>query len=157
MIEYRHGPDALGDAIAGGVVYRGTAIPELRGKFIFGDTTTGHVWYADVNEMMKSDDDNPETVAPMHEVHVAWNDPADDPDHGQQTYSTMLPIVEAAYHARGGKSAHLPGRAASAPSGRVDLRFGVDRRGEIYFLTKSDGVIRKVTGTVAASPSSMGR
>jgi hypothetical protein len=146
VIEYKHGPDALGDAIAGGVVYRGTAIPQLRGKFIFGDTTTGHVWSADVKEMIAADDDKPETMASIHEVHVAWDDPSDD--RGLQTYATMLPVVEAAYHARGGKSVHLPGRAASAPNGRVDLRFAIDRRGEIYFLTKSDGVIRAVTGVM---------
>jgi hypothetical protein len=154
VIEYKHGPDALGDAIAGGVVYRGKAIPELRGKFIFGDTTTGHVWYADMNEIIAADDDNPSTMAQMHEVRVAWDDPADDPNRGAQTYSTMFPIVEAAYHTRGGKSVHLPGRAASAPNGRVDLRFAIDRQGELYFLTKSDGTIRAVTGVVTGTSSS---
>jgi hypothetical protein len=156
VIEYKHGPDALGDAIAGGVVYRGKAIPELRGKFIFGDTTTGHVWAADVEEMIAADDDKPETLAPMHEVRVSWDDPADNPNRGAQTSATMVPVVEAAYHARGGKSVHLPGRAASAPNGRVDLRFALDRQGELYFLTKSDGVIRAVTG-VTATPSSAAR
>jgi len=149
VIEYKHGPDALGDAIAGGVVYRGSVIPQLRGKFIFGDTTTGHVWAADVNEMIAADDDRPETLAQMREGQVSWDDPADNPNRGVQAYSTMFPIVEAAYHARGGKSVHLPGRAASAPNGRVDLRFALDRQGELYFLTKSDGTIRSVTGVVA--------
>jgi hypothetical protein len=157
VIEYKHGPDALGDAIAGGVVYRGATIPELRGKFIFGDTTTGHVWYADMREMIAADDGDPSTMAQMHEVHVAWDDPGDDPNRGPQTYSTMLPIVESAYHARGGQSLHLPGKAASAPNGRVDVRFAIDRQGEIYLLTKSDGVIRAVTGAKtggsASSPS----
>ena len=157
VIEYKHGPDALGDAIAGGVVYRGRAIPELRGKFIFGDTTTGHVWYADVNEMIAADDDNPTTLATMHEVQVAWDDPADKPNRGAQTFSTMFPIVEAGYHARGGKSAHLPGKAASAPNGRVDLRFAIDRQGELYFLTKSDGTIRRVTAVAGADSPSAGR
>jgi Glucose / Sorbosone dehydrogenase len=158
VIEYKHGPDALGDAIAGGVVYRGAAIPELRGKFIFGDTTTGHVWYADVTDMIAADDDDPRTLAQMHEVHIAWDDPGDQPNRGVQTYPTMFPIVEAAYHTRGGKSPHLPGRAASAPNGRVDLRFAIDRQGEIYFLTKSDGTIRAVTGVVpGGSPPSSAR
>ena len=154
VIEYKHGPDALGDAIAGGIVYRGNAIPQLRGKFIFGDTTTGHVWSADVNEMIAADDDDPRTMAPMHEVQVSWDDPADQPNRGVQTYSTMFPIVEAAYHTRGGKSVHLPGRAASAPNGRVDLRFAIDRQGELYFLTKSDGTIRAVTGVVTGAATS---
>ena len=158
VLQYRHGPDALGDAIAGGVVYRGTKIPGLRGKFIFGDTTTGHVWYADVKEMMAADDEDPRTMAQMHEAQVAWDDPADDPNRGVQTSSTMFPIVEAAYHARGGKSLHLPGKAASAPNGRVDLRFAIDRQGEIYFLSKSDGTIRAVTAVAAGTaPSSAAR
>lgn len=157
VLQYRHGADALGDAIAGGFVYRGTAIPELRGKYIFGDTTTGHVWYADMQEMAAADDEDPRTLAAMHEVRIAWDDPADDPNRGAQTYSTMFPIVEAAYHARGGKSLHLPGKAASAPNGRVDLRFALDRQGELYFLTKSDGTIRAVTGTVTAGSGSAAR
>jgi hypothetical protein len=154
VIEYKHGPDALGDAIAGGVIYRGSALPQLRGKFIVGDTTTGHVWYADVNDMIAADDDKPDTIAKMREVQIAWDDAGDNPDRGVQAYSTMFPVVEAAYHARGGKSVHLPGRATSAPNGRVDLRFAIDRQGEIYFLTKSDGVIRVVTAATIGSSTS---
>jgi hypothetical protein len=154
IIEYKHGADALGDAIAGGVIYRGSALPQLRGKFIFGDTTTGHVWYADVSDMIAADDEKPDTIAKMREVQIAWDDAGDNPDRGVQTYSTMFPVVEAAYHARGGKSVHLPGRATSAPNGRVDLRFAIDRQGEIYFLTKSDGVIRVVTAATIGSSTS---
>jgi hypothetical protein len=87
-------------------------------------------------------------------VQIAWDDAGDNPDRGVQTYSTMFPVVEAAYHARGGKSVHLPGRATSAPNGRVDLRFAIDRQGEIYFLTKSDGVIRVVTAATIGSSTS---
>ncbi len=31
-------------AVTGGYVYRGTAIPELQGEYIFGDYSTGQVW-----------------------------------------------------------------------------------------------------------------
>ena len=58
----------------------------------------------------------------------------------------MFDVVRAGYHARGGRHADLPGTATLAPSGRVDLRFAVDRHGELYLLTKSDGMIRLVTG-----------
>jgi hypothetical protein len=74
-----------------------------------------------------------------------------------RTYPTLFPIVESAYHARGGKSLHLPGKAASAPNGRVDLRVAVDRQREIYFLTKSDGAIRAVTGVTGGGASSPSR
>jgi hypothetical protein len=35
--------------------------------------------------------------------------------------------------------------------GRVDLRFAEDNDGELYVLTKSDGMIRKVIGATAAT------
>jgi hypothetical protein len=63
----------------------------------------------------------------------------------------MRPIVEAAYRSRGGKA--LPGTATVAGAGRVDLRFGRDRSGELYFMSKSDGMIRRVTGVGAVRGS----
>lgn len=38
---YRHN---LGKSITGGYVYRGTKIPQLYGKYIFGDFVTGRIW-----------------------------------------------------------------------------------------------------------------
>jgi mono/diheme cytochrome c family protein len=40
-----------------------------------------------------------------------------------------------------------------AGQGRVDLRFAVDSAGELYLLTKSDGMIRKVVGARPAAAS----
>ena len=54
VIQYGHTPSG-GDAIAGGFVYRGTRIPELHGKYIFGDTSTGRMWCADFNEMVEAE------------------------------------------------------------------------------------------------------
>ncbi len=146
VVEYGHGPDG-GVAIAGGFVYRGTSIPELRGKYVFGDISTGRLWYADYADMLAADDSDPRTLAAIHELRVWWNDPADAPDRGNQAYPSMLPIVSAAYHARGGKHPILPGESRFAStSGRVDLRFAIDRDGELYLLSKSDGMIRRVAG-----------
>jgi len=131
VIAYSHGrAPGSGDAIAGGFVYRG--------KFIFGDITTGRLWWADPKEMVAADDGDPKTMAAMHEVKIAWNG---------ETYPTMSPIAEIGYHARGGKAEHLPG-AARTPGGRADVRFGIDAGGDLYILTKSDGVIRKVVAAV---------
>ena len=121
-----------------GFVYRGKAIPALRGKFIFGDITTGHVWWVDFKEMLAADDGDPKTMAEMHEVKIAWN---------QEVYGTMAPITEIVYHARGGKAEHLPG-FARVSGGRSDIRFAMDSGGELYILSKSDGMIRAI---VAAS------
>jgi len=39
--EYNH---KIGEAVTGGYVYRGSAIPALRGFYLFGDFTSGRVW-----------------------------------------------------------------------------------------------------------------
>ena len=38
---------ADGQAVTGGFVYRGKSIPELVGKYVFGDIATGALFYAD--------------------------------------------------------------------------------------------------------------
>ena len=136
VVAYKHASSASVDAIANGFVYRGKAIPALRGKFLFGDITSGRIWWAEMKEMVAADDGNPETMAAMHEVKIAWNG---------EVYPRMAPINEIAYHKRGGKAEHLPG-AGRVPGGRSDIRFGVDAAGEIYIMSKSDGVIRSVVG-----------
>jgi hypothetical protein len=40
-----------GIAIVGGFVYRGSAMPYLQGKYIFGDLNTGKIYFADVNDL----------------------------------------------------------------------------------------------------------
>jgi hypothetical protein len=150
VIEYPH-TQGGGDAIAGGFVYRGTALPDLRGKYVFGDISTGRIWYAEYNEMLAADDGNPATLARMNEAKVLWDNPSDAPDLGKQLYPTMYPIVEAAYHSRGGKDPDLPGRAVVSGAGRVDMRLAVDAAGELYILSKSDGMIRAVIAATGPS------
>ncbi len=143
VLQYGHDPSG-GDAIAGGYVYRGKAIPALQGKYVLGDTSTGRLWWADFKEMLAVDGTHPPRVAQLHELRVSWNG---------RVYPTLFGVVKAGYHARGGKHPELPGKATLAPSGRVDVRFATDRDGELYLLTKSDGMMRRVTG-LAASPRS---
>jgi hypothetical protein len=144
VIAYPHTKDG-GDAVAGGFVYRGTRLAALRGKYVFGDISTGKVWYADLKDMIAADDGKPETLAAMHPLSLEWNDPKDAPDAGNQTFDSMFPIVALAYHARGGKDPDLPGRSTVSGAGRADIRFAVDTDGELYIFSKSDGVIRAVT------------
>ncbi len=40
-----------GNAIAGGFVYEGKDIPELRGKYLFGDIPTGRLFYVNVSDL----------------------------------------------------------------------------------------------------------
>jgi Glucose / Sorbosone dehydrogenase len=146
VLQYGHSQIDGGDAIAGGFAYRGRKVSRLAGTFVFGDISTGRLWYSNIREMVTADDGVAQTLAPIHELPVWWDDPRDSPDRGKQRYPTLAPIVQAAYHARGGKDPDLPGTGAISGSGRVDLRFATDRAGELYLLSKSDGTIRIVTG-----------
>jgi hypothetical protein len=96
--------------------------------------------------MVKADDGRPETMAARHEIHIEWNSPVDTPDAGAVTYPTMFPIVAAAYHARGGLDPDLPGSSGVLGTGRADIRLAVDAAGELYVLSKVDGMIRQVVG-----------
>lgn len=139
VIAYGHIQGTGGDAVSNGFVYRGKAIPALQGKFIFGDITTGHVWWVDFKEMLAADDGDPKTMAEMHELKIAWN---------KEVYGTMAPITEGVYHARGGKGEHGPGFSRIS-GGRSDIRFGMDSDGELYILSKSDGMIRAIVSATA--------
>jgi hypothetical protein len=147
VIQYGHGPKG-GDSIGSGFVYNGKMIPALRGKYVFTDLTTGRIWYADYKAMLAADDGKAETTAALREVRLLWNDPHDSPDAGKKLYDSMFPIVEAAYHARGGKSPRLPGRDDLVMKGRADVRFSIDANGELYLYSKGDGVIRAVVEAI---------
>jgi mono/diheme cytochrome c family protein len=134
VVEYPHMSPNGGDAIAGGFIYRGRKVPALRGKLIFGDITTGRIWSAERADVLAADDSSPPTVAQIQELEVG-----------------LRRIVEATYRERGGKGEALPGAAGVSGRGRVDLRFAVDNEGELYLLTKSDGMIRKIVGARPAS------
>jgi glucose/arabinose dehydrogenase len=128
VIAYPH-TSSGGDAIAGGFIYRGKRIPALKGRLVFGDITTGRVWYAEMKDVLGADDGNATTLAPLHELDAG-----------------LRRLVEGTFRARGGRGDMLPGAAAVSGRGRVDVRFAEDNAGELYLLTKSDGMIREVVG-----------
>jgi glucose/arabinose dehydrogenase len=134
VVQYSHSRETGGDAIANGFFYRGSLVPALRDKLVLGDITTGKLWYANRPDVYAADDGKPATVAPIFEVE-----------------SDLRRLTEETYRKRGGKGDVLPGMGAVAGRGRVDLRFAEDEAGELYILTKSDGMIRKVVGARAAS------
>ncbi|HEX7978170.1 MAG TPA: PQQ-dependent sugar dehydrogenase [Gemmatimonadaceae bacterium] len=124
VVAYPHAPGG-GDAIANGFVYRGKRIPALKGTLVFGDITTGRIWYAHMKDVLAADDGNPLTLAPIHELGTR-----------------LRALSEETYKRRGGRAPSLPGRGAVAGAGRVDLRLAEDSDGELYALTKGDGMIR---------------
>ncbi len=146
VITYPH-TSAWGDAITNGFFYKGTAIPALQGKFVFGDITTGRVFCSKWEDMLAADDGVASTTAEVQPVTFLWDDPNDSPDAGLQYYDRFFGIVEEGYDFRGGVDSDLPGSATIAGAGRADIRLAVDAAGELYITSKSDGVIRSL-GTV---------
>lgn len=152
VIQYPHLTGG-GDAVSSGYVYRGKAFPALRGKFLFGDLSTGNVWYADFKEMLAADDENPKTQAEMHPMKISWAKPDWIKQGGSsEIYSSMAPVTESAYHARGGTAPGLPGFAKVPNGGRSDIHFWEDAEGELFIMSKSDGMIRQVVGASAGGP-----
>jgi glucose/arabinose dehydrogenase len=125
VAEYDHNPapgwnctSDVGVAVAGGFVYRGSDVPALRGKYVFGDLVNGWVFYTEADEMRRN-----RRPATLHRLHLftAAGQPVRMPE--------------------------LSGAGAPGDPNRVDLRFGTDARGELYLLAKANGRIWKVTGT----------
>jgi glucose/arabinose dehydrogenase len=58
------GTDA-GHAIVGGFVYRGTALPALRGKYVFGDLVDGRVFYTNATDMVRGTN-----LAPLFQLRI---------------------------------------------------------------------------------------
>lgn len=147
VIAYPH-TAPYGDAISSGLVYRGRAAPALGGRFVFGDITTGKLFHADFAAMLAAHAANgPASQAAIAPVSVEWDDPATG--EGPQTYSRFFEIVRAAYRARGGADADLPGGSTVSGTGRADIRLVADAEGELLVLSKSDGMIRGLTAVPA--------
>ncbi len=110
-----------GFAVGSGFAYRGDAIPELRGKYVFADIVVGRVFYIETDAL------TPGEPAPIKELRIAFD--------GRE---------------RGLKEvAGYPNTYRDPGSLRVDIRLGIDDAGELYLLTKGDGRIRKLVPAVA--------
>ncbi len=144
VLQYPHSPAlGYGDAVAGGFVYRGTRLPALQGKYVFGDITTGRLFHADLADLVAADDGNPATLARFHRLDLRWDNPRNPA--GPERFDRLYEIVADEYRARGGRDADLPGSATVSDltgGGRADIRLATDAAGELYVLSKSDGMIR---------------
>ena len=54
-----------GKAIVGGFVYRGNALPALRGKYVFGDLVDGRIFYTNETDMIRG-----QWRAPVHQLRL---------------------------------------------------------------------------------------
>jgi hypothetical protein len=157
-----------GDAISSGFVYRGTLMPELVGKFVYGDIVTGRLFYSDYAEMLASDDGVRTTVADIHELQVVYDSPLDaGPGLAKRR---LFDIVVDEFTHKGGDTnigyPALPGygnltggwrtggytsglrdyEGVLYPGGRADIRLALGGDGELYVLSKSDGMVRQLIG-----------
>jgi hypothetical protein len=144
-----------GRAIGSGFVYRGKLMPQLQGKYIFNDIVNGRLFYADLAEMFASHSVR-NKPAQIHELQVVYKSPNDNSsqDAGKRR---VYDIIADAYARKGGPS-DMSGRTGDLdPEGvpfgarRADVRLAMDGDGELYVLSKSDGMIRKLTAVVAPS------
>lgn len=103
-----------GNAVGSGFVYRGSAIPELQGKYLFADLVSARIFYIDVADL------SPGNPAEIQELRVTID--------GRQRSLIEVGGYPNTY-ARGY---------------RADLRLGIDTQGELYTLTKGDGWVRKL-------------
>jgi len=163
-----------GDSIGSGFVYRGKLMPQMRGKFIFNDMTTGRIFYTDLGEMIATHGQR-NHQAQIHELQIMYKSPY---DAASQTAvkRRMFDVVAETYAHKGGTPAQdrvLPGAAAATSGwrdeehkqpkadadgvayggGRADVRIAMGGDGEVYVLSKSDGMIRKMTAVVAPPPA----
>ena len=172
-----------GDAIGSGGVYRGKLMPQLVGKYIFNDMTTGRLFYADLNEMLATKGQRNKQAA-VHELQVLYKSPyaASEQDAVKRR---MYDIVADEYAHKEGKPQPksagsdsklgvLPGFAMNPGGwqaetfvpgtqredgvpyggGRADVRVLIGGDGEVYVLSKSDGMIRKMVSVMNAGAAS---
>ena len=174
-LAYRTSVEGL--AIANGFVYRGKRWPQLQGAVVFGDITSGRLFYARMADLTAATDGNPKTLAAYSEItttlptlvqeRIRLNPPVPGfgagrpggpgapPAAGPGTGRSGEPgAVPPAGAGRTGEPGTVPPAGpGAAPAGaafaprplRVELRIATDDAGEIYILTKSDGLIRRIT------------
>jgi len=99
-----------GTAISGGFEYRGTEVPELKGKYLFGDIGTGKLFYVNMKDLKLG----------KQATIKKWNLTS----NGAPTSLAQL-----------------------CRNYRVDMRFGMDSKGEMYILTKQNGNIYKLVSS----------
>ncbi|TWT47227.1 PQQ-dependent sugar dehydrogenase [Botrimarina hoheduenensis] len=117
-------------AVVGGPVYRGDAIPELRGRYFFGDFSEESVlWSVNIDELVQRDDFT--NLASLEGGHLAPFEQVRLTRNGTPT--TLLDLI----------------RSGSGNPGlnRTDIRLEEGPDGELYVLNKRDGVIRRFAST----------
>jgi glucose/arabinose dehydrogenase len=119
VAEYDHADPILMNraAVSGLVVYRSAAIPQLRGRILFGDNPSGELLHVSADDTTARGQDHVRRVL------------LDDGRGGEAR--TFLQVIRET-NARQGKP----------PAARADLRLGTGHDDQVFLLNKADGVIR---------------
>lgn len=166
-----------GDAIGSGFVYRGKRMAQMTGKYIFSDLTTGRLFYTDLAEMIAAGGARGKQ-APIHEIQVMYKSPYDSTKKEPEKRRMYDIVAETFAHKDGviAPEAHLgvlPGAANMTGGwrgknfvtpktdpeyvpyggGRADVRLSMGGDGEIYVLSKSDGMIRIMAAVITPPPA----
>lgn len=104
-------------AISGGFEYRGSTIPQLAGKYLFGDIGTGKLFFVNMKDLKLG------KQATIRRWNISFK--------GVPTTLAEL-----------------------SKNTRVDMRFGMDSKGELYILTKVNGNLYKLV-SATSKPSSL--
>ena len=110
-----------GRSVTDGFAYYGR-IPQLRGKFVFGDIFAGRIFASDLAAMKKADDGIPQTVAPIEEVQLYVRD-----ESGKRVDVSLQELID---------------KTMGAKVPRADLHISRSRDGELFITSRQDGVIR---------------
>jgi hypothetical protein len=164
-----------GDSIGSGFVYRGKLMPPLVGKYIFSDIPTARLFYVDLAAMIAGHGLRTKQAV-IHELQVFYQSPYDTSAESP-VIRRMYDIVADGYaHKEGKPSADspegvLPGVSMNTGGwqgkefkpgkpdpygvpyggGRADIRLAMGGDGELYVLSKSDGMIRRLVAVVDSS------
>ena len=106
-------------ASVGVIAYRGTVIPQLKDRLLFGDMPSGELFHVSADNLPKGGQD------PIRRVlFVAGT---------QATPRTLLAIIQEKNRAQGKEAA-----------ARADMRFYGNAAGQIFLLNKADGIVRVI-------------
>jgi hypothetical protein len=167
-----------GDSIGSGFVYRGKSMPQMVGKYFFSDMTTGRLFYADLAEMIATHRMRGKQ-APIHEIQIMYKSPYDT-SVKTAVKRRMYDIIAEAYAHKDGVpnpgspegvlpfattttggwrgKVFTPGKldpyGVPYGGGRADVRLSMGGDGEIYIMSKSDGMIRRFEAVVTPPPTS---
>ena len=163
-----------GLAIGTGFVYRGKLMPQMNGKYFFSDIATGRLFYTDLGEMIEAHKSINKQAA-IHELQIIYKSPYGASQDEEKR--RMFDIVKDEFAHKGGiavKNCVLPDGSSNNGTlvmcggrghgvdpygveyggGRADVRLAVGGDGEIYILSKADGMIRKMVSVVSPPPAS---